>query len=150
MFTDKRNFLVIKDKSSMNIFKWDQNRYHINVTGINTISHVNSTLDWVIRNYCSLPEFTYLHHTIDNITATYYLGHRISLENLAAQLADCNYNAERFPGLHVKIGKGAAIIFSSGKVNLLGYNSNANIEASWEVIKHMVTSAVNRKPMLLK
>ena len=149
-FFNKRNFLVIKDILPIIIFKKSGNKYHLNVTGIKSMNGINLTVDWVVKNYCHPKSFVYLYHTIDNLTAIYNIGYRLPLQHLATHFSPCNYNTERFPGLHVKTRKGAVIIFGSGKINILGYNSEHDIEEQWKVIQEKIKSVVTVKSTLLK
>ena len=94
--------------------------------------------------YCPSPYFKYLYHKVDNITATYNVGYRLPLQKITLCLTSCNYNTERFPGLHIKSKKGAVIIFESGKVNILGYTTKEQIEDRWQTIQQILQFIVKK------
>ena len=149
-FSNQRNFYIIKDTFPITIFKKLGSRYHLNVTGIQSTKHITFTLDLLITHYCFPESFVYLRHTIDNLTATYNLGYRLPLQTLAVEFTPCNYNTERFPGLHIKSRKGAVMIFSSGKVNILGLKSEQEVEEKWKVIQAKIQAVVTKMAMSLK
>lgn len=142
--SQKRNFLVIKDGFSITIFQKSDNQYHLNVTGIQSLSEVNQAVNWVIVTYCPSESFRYISHQVDNVTATYNFGYKLPLQKIACYLTPCRYNTERFPGLHMKSEKGAVIIFESGKVNIVGYSSEQEVVERWKSVKMKIESAVDK------
>ena len=140
----KRNFLVIKDHVTLTVFKKSKIRYHLNATGIKTLQNIESTISLIIKKYCPSSYFKYLYHKVDNITATYNIGYSLPLQKIAQCLTSCNYNIERFPGLHIKSKKGGVIIFESGKVNILGYTTKEEIEDKWKTIQQTLHCIVKK------
>ena len=74
----------------------------------------------MIHSYAPIDSFTFVKHTLDNVTATYDIGYKLILDKSTACFSKCNYNIERFPGMHVKYKSATVIVFSSGKLNILG------------------------------
>ena len=44
----------------------------------------------------------------------------------------------------MKSEKGAAIIFESGKVNIVGYTSGKGVKTRWKSVKKRIDSAVDK------
>ena len=141
----KRHFLEIKDVVSITIFKKSVNRYHLNITGIKSLEQVSSQLDCLRDSYCPSNAFELKSYKIDNLNATFNLGYSISLDQVASQFSMCNYNIERFPGLHIKSGKASIILFSNGKLNVLGRNSEAEIIEPWVSIQKKLKSVAKMR-----
>ena len=116
----KRNIVVIKDFYTITIFQKPNNEYHINITGIKSLTYTIKALKWLIDTYCSTHCFQLIKHQIDNITASFDFKQYICLQYLASKIKYSKYNPERFHALYIKDGNGTAIIFQSGKVNTLG------------------------------
>ena len=69
-------------------------------------------------------------YTVDNITATIYVGFKINLRKFEKQTScteDVRYNPERFPGLVIKKNKLTYVVFSSGAINIVGGKSKEQI-----------------------
>ena len=73
---------------------------------------------------------------IVNIVVSSSLEHVISLEKMASQLPNTEYNPEQFPGLVLRIRnpKTSALIFSSGKIVCTGARTIEDVEKSIENI----------------
>ena len=140
----KRNIVIINDIYSITIFKKLSNKYHINVTGIRSLSLISSVVDWLINSYCKRTDFQLIRYQIDNITATFDIGFSISLHSLAHAYNSSRYNPERFPGLHYKTDWGTAIVFKSGKVNIVGCKSENEIISIWSMIKEKIGVALRK------
>ena len=141
----KRNFLAIKDKYSVTVFRKYPNKFHLNVTGIQSLSDISNTIRWLVRNYCDKKKFKYLFHKIDNITATFNTGFKLSLHVIASRLKLSSYNPEIFPGLHFKTGFGTCVIFSSGKTNILGCKCKEEVLSTWQKAKELINVTTMKK-----
>lgn len=140
-----RNFIVIKDVCSLTVFKKLFDIYHINVTGINSPSIISYAISWLRDHYCISNIFRLIKYTIDNITATFNIGFSLPLLHLAKNLQLSKYNSERFPGLHLKVGKWTAVLFKSGKINILGCKTAEEVSETWNVIKTQIKNVVKTR-----
>lgn len=130
------NFIVVKGRYTYTIF----NSGHINITKVNNINK----LKYIKKELDKL--FSFLNFKIilsdfvtDNITACYDFKHNINLNNLYKEikidnptifeqvfytseyeLPFCEYTPELFSALLIKTIKGTMLIFSSGKINIVG------------------------------
>ena len=143
----KRNFLVIKDEFSIIIFQKFPNKYHLNITGIKSLSEVPKVIRWIVCYYCNPKEFKYEGFTIDNITATFDLGFKIPLHQIATHLDSSKFNPERFPGLCLRHAQKTVVIFSSGKINILGCKSRKEVVKIWREVRNVII--VIRKEVIL-
>ena len=145
VFHMRRNILVINDIFSITVFKKQFDKYHINITGIKLPSHVNTVIKWVVDFYCPEKYFTILKYCIDNITATFDIGSSVPLNYIASLNNSMKYNPERFPGLFYKTEYGTALIFNSGKVNIVGCKSENNVILIWQKIQNMLSAVTKKK-----
>ena len=134
----QRNIFIIKNLFSITIFKNPNERYQLNVTGIKSIKLVPDVIKWIFSIYCSEYTFELLCCKIDNITACFNLGYTISLSNLALQLTSSKYNPERFHAVYFKNDKGTAVIFSSGKINIVGAKSELDVMSLWRILQSTI------------
>lgn len=137
-FKEIRNIVIIKDIFSISIFKKSNEKFHLNVTGIKSVNLVPDTIQWIFATYCTESAFELLSYKIDNITACFDFGFTISLHDLAIQINSSKYNPERFHAVYFKSETGTAVIFSSGKVNIVGSKSEADVEALWKTVQTMI------------
>lgn len=138
IFKQQRNIFIIKDLFSITIFKKPNEKYHLNVTGIKSLKLVPDVIKWIFDIYCSEHTFELLWCKIDNITACFNLGYTISLSNLALQLTSSKYNPERFHAVYFKNDKGTAVIFSSGKINIVGAKSELDVMSLWRILQSTI------------
>ena len=92
----------------------------------------------IFAPYCNEHMFEPLCCKIDNITACFNLGYTISLSNLALQLTSSKYNPERFHAVYFKNDKGTAVIFSSGKINIVGAKSELGVMSLWRTLQSTI------------
>ena len=144
-YSQKRNILIIKDIFSLSVFKKIENKFHINITGIPSLKDVTSTIDWLVNTYCKDIFFRMISFQIDNITATFDIGFNVSLEEIASNVKKSKYNPERFPGLCYKTLHGTAVIFDTGKINIVGCKSEYEIFALWKDIQEIIYVVRNKK-----
>ena len=138
----KRNIIVIKDFYTITIFQKPKNEYHINVTRIKSLSCINKVIDWLINTYCNTHCFQLVKYQIDNITASFDLKQHICLQYLANSIKNSTYNPERFHALYIKTSNGTAIIFQSGKVNILGCSSIESVSSLWTLVQKQINAAL--------
>ena len=138
IFKQQRNIFIIKDLYSITLFKKPTKQYHLNVTGIKSLKLVPGVIKWIFDIYCSEHTFELFCCKTDNITACFNLGYTISLSNLALQLTSSKYNPERFHAVYFKNDKGTAVIFSSGKVNIVGAKSELDVMSLWNILKSTI------------
>ena len=140
IFNQQRNIFIIKDLFSITIFKKPNKKYHLNVTGIKSPKLVPDVIKWIFATYCNEHTFELLCCKIDNITACFDLGYTICLSNLAIQLTSSKYNPERFHAVYFKNEKGTAVIFSSGKINIVGEKSELDVISLWRTLQTMISA----------
>jgi len=140
-FRRRRNFIVIKDIYPITIFPKGNNHYHFNITGIKSLSIVPRVISWLNQYYCFDDTFEVIRHSIDNITAAFDLRQELSLHLLATHLLGSTYNPERFPAFFYKNDKTTALIFSSGKVNILGCKSEHQVLQAWKHLQAEISVA---------
>ena len=128
----------MKDLSSMTIFKKPNETYHLNVNGIKSLKLVPDVIKWIDDIYCSEHTFELFCCKINSITACFKLGYTISLSNLALQLTSSKYNPERFHAVYLKNDKGTAVIFSSGKINIVGAKSELDVMSLWRILQSTI------------
>ncbi|HIF02107.1 MAG TPA: hypothetical protein EYQ84_01815 [Nitrospinaceae bacterium] len=139
-----RNILSIKDQFPFTIFRKKNNIYHINITGISSIHQIANAVNWIESNYCPSTKFTLLFQSIDNITSTFNIGHKLCLNQIAENIKSAKFNPERFPGLYLKTNSALAVIFNSGFINILGCKSEKEVLLAWQNIQSKL-SAVKMK-----
>ena len=120
------NFYVLKDRYTYVLFKPKIGKTisHLNITKIVGFDYIIPAIQ--LAKTIFKGEILYNTVKIDNITATHYLNETINLSELYEKYNDTfnlHYNNDVFPGLSWKSGKGTAIIFHSGNVNIVGVKS---------------------------
>ena len=140
IFKQQRNIFIIKDLLSITIFKKPNEKYHLYVTGIKSIKLIPAVIKWIFSTYCSQHTFELLCCKIDDITACFNLGYTIYLSNLALQLTSSKYNPERFHAVYFKNDKGTAVIFSSGKINIVGAKSELGVMSLWRTLQSTISA----------
>ena len=145
--TYNRNFVVIKDVFSITVFQNISDIFHINVTGIRSLSLTSYAIDWLKEHYCRNEDFSFLKYNIDNITASFNIGFDLHLNELAQKLHSSKYNSERFPGLHLKVGRVCAILFKSGKINILGCKTGEEVMSTWIIVQQKIKDVAVMKEM---
>jgi TATA-box binding protein (TBP) (component of TFIID and TFIIIB) len=99
---------------------------HVNVTGIKKIEHIEGCIETFLDIFCINEQISGLDIKIDNISASGFIGLPLLLslkeiENASLHINGLvTFNQGRFPGICVKTPHGTAIIFQSGKINVVG------------------------------
>ena len=134
------NFSVIKTKYTYIIFtKTKTNRtFHVNITKIPSLDHISKAIDEL--NNIINENFSVENFKIENITCLHILNNNINLletfnnlnknqyvisqdseeKNIVIQ---ARYNPEKFPGIFLKLRNCSVLIFSSGKLVVIGATS---------------------------
>lgn len=117
------NFFVLKDKYTVILFKPKRstNVSHVNITKVKNFEDIGDIKPFLFNlfNCFFVPNSL----KIDNLTFIHYLRNEVNLSllyNTFHKSFTFKYNNAIFPGLHYKGEKGAAIIFHTGKVVIVG------------------------------
>lgn len=136
------NFLIIHDKYVLCIFEKKDKTVHFNVTKLKSISEIYDFLFFFSSEYFSY-DTSLISLKIDNITASFIIQHKINLKKVQTLIRNCKFNPDRFAGLFVKCENGTAIVFSNGKVNIVGCKNIKAIKEIWQQIKPILQNCVN-------
>lgn len=113
------NITIIRDVYVFCIFERKDGYVHFNVTKIKSIADIYNFLFFFSDQY-----FTYdtilKSLKIDNITSNFTTKDSINLQKINSQNLNVKFNPERFAGYFIKFVGGTAIIFRSGKINIVG------------------------------
>lgn len=81
---------------------------------------------------------------VQNIVATGNLDSEVNLEVLSKKLKNALYEPEQFPGLIYRPGLGpVALIFSTGKVVLVGNKDEKEMQEVFEELRRTVNTAIS-------
>ena len=127
-FKEHNNFLVAKSNYTFIIFKakLNCNTNHINITKIPCLSKIVDAVDEIEKLLnCKTSQLT-----IDNISATSKYPLQLDLVQIVNQnkFPQIKYNNQAFPGLFLKFQSGTAILFHSGKINIVGCKREKDLE----------------------
>ena len=140
-FRYARNILSIKDSFPFTIFRKGINTFHLNITGIKGVHQIPEAINWIKESYCPTKEFTLLSHSVDNITSSFHIGHKLCLRKIGESIKCAKFNPERFPGLHLRTSLASAVIFNSGYINILGCKSEKDVLLAWQHIQMKLSAA---------
>lgn len=134
------NFSVIKTKYTYIIFTRTKinRKFHVNITKIPSLDHVSKAIDEL--NDIINEDFAVENFKIENITCLHILNDNINLletfnnlnknQNEISQdleennkIIQARYNPEKFPGIFLKLRNCSVLIFSSGKLVVIGATS---------------------------
>ena len=124
------NFLVVKSKFTFIIFKPKfeciTHTNHVNITKIPNLSCINDAVKEIER----LMNCETFNLTVDNISATSKHPMKLNLLQIVIdnKFGYIKYNNQAFPGLFLKFRSGTAIIFHSGKLNIVGCKSEEDVK----------------------
>lgn len=134
------SFCIFERKSRKKDNQNSERSLHINASGVKRTFDIQYALNYI--QYVLLgEEAKIVSGKIDNMTATYRLANSINLRHLIAVSETFSGNFERFPAVYIKCKEGTGVIFSSGKINILGCKSKLSIEQAWEEIKKKINHA---------
>jgi transcription initiation factor TFIID TATA-box-binding protein len=80
--------------------------------------------------------------SVENIVAMFSLGARVDLERASQAMENVMYEPEMFPGMLIRVGKKAVLVFHSGKGIVAGARSVEEAEAIARDVGEMVRRAV--------
>lgn len=136
------NFTVVKKKYSFIVFtKTKQSRnFHVNITKIPSTEHISKALDelkLVISN-----EFIIETFKVENMTCLYQITTKINLLtfynnlklNAYFEIVQKRYDPEKFPGMFLTLKKCSALIFSSGKIVIIGASNEQDAKQGIKII----------------
>ena len=125
------NFIVVKNKFAYIIFTKSTTfrNYHVNITKIPSLDQIPNALKEL--NNIINETFSIKNIKIENLTCLHHLNLNINLletfkkfqSHLFPEVIYVRYNAEKFPGIFVKLNKCSILIFSSGKLVVIGASS---------------------------
>ena len=136
------NFVVVKKKNSFIIFtKTTQNRhFHVNITKIPSTEHISKALDKLKLIISS--EFVVEIFKVENMTCLYQSKAEIKLlsfynylkSNEDFGIINKRYDPEKFPGVFLKVKKCSALVFSSGKIVIIGASSEEDAKQGIKIV----------------
>jgi len=120
------NFVTFKKDFSFVVFKKSKNNSnHVNISSLRTNQDIKKSLH-ILKN---LLKVKILSLKVDNVVATTNIKKRLNLLDIArSKTLNTKYNPEQFPGVFVKLVKGTAILFHSGKVVIVGSKSYKDLK----------------------
>ena len=107
------------------------------INGLKNVRDINSSAKYIVDKLKDVgynAKYNSNKIEIVNIIAGYNLKKKIDLDKLSL-LEHTKYNPKQFPGLILKLDKGKALIFSSGKTQLVGFKSEKEIFNAVQTIK---------------
>jgi TATA-box binding protein (TBP) (component of TFIID and TFIIIB) len=147
-FKEKGNIFIIKEEVTLCIFQkketFDKTLIHLNISGVKTFENINQIILKIKKNY-----FQYncivISVKVDNTTSVFQYPQKVNLDFFKKCFCLSKFDKERFPGLFYKLEHGTAIIFKSGKVNILGCKSKDQILSTWKEIMNMLNYATMKE-----
>lgn len=106
---------------------------HVNVTGIRNLYVLKREIVKINR-YIIPQSWVMKSFKIDNICSTLSFPSTIRLRKLSQIYENCRFNIDRFPAVFMKTIFGTVIVFESGKINILGCKSLAQIKSTWRQV----------------
>ena len=140
------NFTVVKEKYSFIVFtktKQSQN-FHVNITKIPSTEHIPKALDELKLVISS--EFIIEVFKVENMTCLYQITTEINLLtfynnlklNVDFEIIQKRYDPEKFPGMFLTLKKCSALIFSSGKIVIIGASSEEDAKQGIKIIYELL------------
>ena len=127
----KKNIIIIKCEYTATIFFKPPGKYHVNITKIKGLHNIERSIFYIKKNFFPSSDFIFVKYEVDNITATLKLRQNFCLKKLSRTNSNVKFNSERFPGAFVTFDdlKGTAVVFTSGRINILGCVTKLQINA---------------------
>ena len=140
------NFTVVKKKYSYIVFtksKLNQN-FHVNITKIPQLDHISKALD-ELKDIISSP-FVIEKFKIENLTCLHHFKDKLNLGKIYEKckpneyygINQIRYDLEKFPAMFITLTKCSALVFSSGKIVIIGASSEHNAREGLESIFNML------------
>ena len=146
------NFNVIRNKYAYIIFTKSKNqtkKFHVNITKIPSFDHVTKAIE-ELKNIIENP-FSVEQISIENITCLYILNKEINLieifknvlsSNFSKDIIHVRYNPEKFPGMFIKLRKCSILLFSSGKMVVIGATTKEDAKNGIFFVINMVKTYI--------
>lgn len=145
------NFNVIKNKYTFIIFTKSKikQKFHVNITKIPSFDHIPKAIEElknIIENSFSVKDIK-----IENITCLHILNMEINLikifknitfSKFSKDIVNTRYNPEKFPGMFIKLKKCSILLFSSGKIVIIGATSEEEAKNGIILIVNMVKQVI--------
>lgn len=144
------NFAVVKAKFTYIIFKSNikakkrKRNNHVNIVKIYSIENIREAVNYFLELFhCEERGLT-----IDNISATISNYFKLNLDEIILKekykyfiedFLALKYNNQVFPGASIKFSIGTAVLFHSGKINLVGCKSLNAVKWLTKIV-HAITS----------
>jgi transcription initiation factor TFIID TATA-box-binding protein len=132
--------LVFKTKSKISMLLFRTGK--IVIAGARNLEEIKNAVKMLVRTLRTrignIPDSIQVQ--IQNIVATGELNRQVDLEGLSRILPNVLYEPEQFPGLIYRpdFGKPVILIFSTGKVVLVGGRTEEDIAKAFEELKRIV------------
>lgn len=145
------NFNVIKNKYAYIIFTKSKtgHKFHVNITKIPSLDHIPKAIEElknIIENPFSVEELK-----IENITCLHVFNKEINLieifqnirsSEFSTDIIHTRYNPEKFPGMFIKLKMCSLLLFSSGKIVVIGATSEEKAKDGIFLIVNMVKQVI--------
>lgn len=128
---------IIEKKLKPGLRTQSGRQIHVNLSGVKNFNDLKLKLDF-LKNIFLKKKYELKYQKVDNISANFSLANKINLRDLYEKTQNCKYNTERFPGLFLKLENSTAVIFNSGKVNILGCKTESQVLQAWNKVKEIV------------
>lgn len=138
------NFTVVRKKYIYTIFKRRENRddYHVNITKVPSTSQIETSIEELSNIITN--SFIVQSYKIDNMTCSFDAGCHIPLMGVFDDLKKesfvkrIRFNPERFPGMFVTFESNTILLFSSGKMVIIGAKNIHSVEDNVGKILHFL------------
>ena len=140
------NFSIVKSKYVYTVFTKTKilGSFHINITKIPSLEHVPMALNDI--NSIINENFSILNYKIENLTCLHNFQNKLNLvkisenfnQNLNLQIVKMHYNPEKFPGMFLSIKECTILIFSSGKMVVIGAANEDNAKKGLNAVYNFI------------
>ena len=153
--TSHSNFTVVKKTYVYTIFKSRRNpkSYHVNITKIPCTEEIGPSIEEL--NSVITNDFVVTSYKVENLTYSLDVGYALPLmdifELIKRESVDIvrkiRFNPERFPGMFVTLESGTVLVFSSGKMVIIGVNTAEKMRHG---LNSILTLVQRYKPMQIE
>lgn len=134
------NFTVVRKKYVYIIFKRRKisEGYHVNITKVPSTAQIQASIDELSNIITN--KFVVKSYKIENLTCSFDVGFNIPLMDVFDRVEKKSYvkkarfNPERFPGMFVTFESSTVLLFSSGKMVIIGANTFDSVDHSLKLI----------------
>ena len=142
------NFTVVRHKYVYVIFRKKKNKkrrqhsYHVNITKVPSTAQIESAIVELSNVIAS--DFVVKSCRVENLTCSSDIGFAVPLLDAFDQLKEksfvrkLRFNPERFPGMFVTLESNTVLLFSSGKIVIIGANNQDSVKLSIGLIKSVL------------